>query len=77
MEHLQKPMFEYITEEHHYKIFENGTIDGFPDKGGRIINRIQAKILTDFAIAWNQMHDLSPSIKANEDLSGSSQETPE
>ncbi len=34
-----RPIFEIIDGDNHYKIFENGTIDGFP-VDIQVINRI-------------------------------------
>lgn len=37
---MDRPIFEVESGDKHYKIYENGTIDGFP-KDAFIINRIQ------------------------------------
>ncbi len=36
----KRPIFEVITGDGHFKIYENGTIDGFPE-GAEVINSIQ------------------------------------
>ena len=42
------PIFEIRTKDNHYKIYENGTIEGFP-LDSYIINRIQIVLATRLA----------------------------
>lgn len=72
---MDKPIFEvrYKDNDRHYKIYENGMIEGF-EAGAIIINRIPPRIYEAQANA--SLSDSCPSRKVTYDASGCEQETP-
>ncbi len=85
---MKEPIFEIKHGDNHYKIYENGMIEGFPE-GCYIVNRIQIAMLDKFA-KWiestkNQRDEtdrnvstspLSPAKYATSSMVGCSQGTP-
>ncbi len=85
---MKQPIFEIIYEDNHYKIYENGTIEGFPD-GGCVVNKIQivlaqriAKWIESAQNQWDESErnkltgSRSPARKATLSRVGSSQGAP-
>ncbi len=85
---MKQPIFEIIYKDNHYKIYENGTIEGFPE-GGCVVNKIQivlaqriAKWIESAQNQWDESErnestsSLSPAKKAKLSRVGCSQGTP-
>jgi hypothetical protein len=84
---INKPIFEIQYNNNHYKIYENGKIEGFPE-GGLVVNRIQATMAERIAkwieSAKNQWDEsnkelkslTSPAKNAKLSIDGCSQGTP-
>jgi hypothetical protein len=54
---VKKPIFEIVDGDKHYKVYENGTIEGF-SKDVYIINRIQIAFCMRMADFLEQLNSL-------------------
>ena len=73
---MTEPIFEIMTKDNHFKIYENGMYEGFPE-GGMVINRIPVRIAESIAHFCEKTASWSPARKAVLSKSGGSQGIPE
>ena len=56
---MTEPIFELITNDSHFKVYENGVCEGFPE-GGTVINRIPVRIAERIAYFCKETASQSP-----------------
>ena len=73
---MKQPVFEILYENNHYKVYDDGKLEGFPAEGV-IINRIPVRVAEKVAHWCDLITSGSPTNNAKSFICGCSQGTPE